>query len=1530
MTKIAAYFLSAACATLLVVANAGAQVAVPLGTASTYAVLANSTVTNTGSSVISGNVGVSPGAAVTGFPPGTVAPPSAIHSADGSAGTAQSDVAIAYDYLAGLPVTVDLTGQDLGGLTPTPGVYKFDTSAQLTGTLTLDAHGSSNAVWVFQIGSTLTTASGSSVQLIDGAQPGNVFWQVGSSATLGTSTAFEGNILALMSITLNTGATMVGQALALNGAVTLDTNTITIPGSITVVKNTSGGDGTFTFTSNFGLTSLTTAGSTASQTFSGLAPGAAYSATETVPVGWTQTSNGCAAITVAAGETTTCTILNTAVALPLTGSITVVKNTVGGNGAFAFTSNFGLTSLTTVGNTASQTFSGLAPGAGYSATETVPAGWTQTSNGCAAITVAAGVTTTCTITNTQQGSITIVKNTVGGNGAFAFTSNFGLTSLTTSGGTASQTFGNLTPGGGYSVSETVPSGWTQSGATCTSGTPAAIVVAAGATTTCTITNTQQGSITIVKNTLGGNGAFAFTSNFGLTSLTTSGGTASQTFGNLTPGGGYSVSETVPSGWTQTTATCTSGTPAAIVVAAGATTTCVITNTQGTPPVGLITIVKNAVGGNGTFAFTSNFGLTSLTTAGGTASQTFSGLTPGAAYSVSETVPSGWTQTSATCTNGTPAAIVVVAGATTTCTITNTQAASPVGLITVVKNAVGGNGTFAFTSNFGLTSLTTAGGTASQTFSGLTPGAAYSVSETVPSGWTQTSATCTNGTPAAIVVVAGATTTCVINNTHGASAVGAITIVKNAVGGDGTFAFTSTFGLTSLTTSGGTATQTFTGLATSTYGLTETAQPGWTQTGASCTNGTPAFIYVNAGETTTCTITNTIAAPDLIIAKSHAGDFHQGDIGDAYTLTVTNAGQGPTTGVVTVTDALPAGLTATAIGGAGWSCTLTPLTCTRSDALAAAGVYPVITVTVNVANNGMAFGPAAGSPAFQTGDIMLSMSNGFVQWRRHDWTLVKVIRSAYEFFDTSDAGQAKGMAFDGSGRFFVTHWYGTQLLGGGDYGNDVVWFDRHGNGSTFFGSGYNCNPSSISFDATGNAYVGHADCSTQVLKFDASGNPLAQYSVAVENRGSEHVVLDPNQCTLYYTSEGGDVKQFDVCSNTQMPNFNVAPLPDAVEGGQQFSLLPGGGMLVADFSVIAMLGPSGNLVTTYGASPGHCWLGMALDPDGASFWASDWCSSVVTRFDMATGNVIETHLADGQGFTIKQICIPKNIFNTSVTNTAAVAGGGELNTSNDTASDVTNIDLPAPSTPAAGVVNAASYAPTVAAGSIASVFGSGLSSGQAIASVTPLPTTLESSSFQIGGQAAPLLSVSLSQVNMQVPWELAGQSQAMVTGTLGAPIPNPQLMSIAPFAPGIFTLNGAGSSMAPFAPALFVLNDTNPSQALVTIAGAQGFGPPSGGVGTPVAPGALISIYCTGLGAVSNQPATGAAAQANPLSVTTTTPTVTIGGIAAPVSFSGLAPGAVGLYQVTVQVPVGAPAGVAVPIVLTIGGVVSNTVTIAVQ
>jgi type VI secretion system secreted protein VgrG len=121
-----------------------------------------------------------------------------------------------------------LTGQDLGGLTLTPGVYCFSTSAQLTGTLTLDAQGNSSAVFIFKIGSTLTTASASSVLLINSASSCGVFWQVGSSATLGTGTALAGTIVALTSITLNTGSSVSGRTLARNGAVTLDDNNVTL------------------------------------------------------------------------------------------------------------------------------------------------------------------------------------------------------------------------------------------------------------------------------------------------------------------------------------------------------------------------------------------------------------------------------------------------------------------------------------------------------------------------------------------------------------------------------------------------------------------------------------------------------------------------------------------------------------------------------------------------------------------------------------------------------------------------------------------------------------------------------------------------------------------------------------------------------------------------------------------------------------------------------------------------------------------------------------------------------------------------------------------------------------------------------------------------------------------------------------------------------------------------------------------------------------------------------------------------------
>jgi Ice-binding-like len=203
-----------------------------LGTALNFAVLAGSSISNTGTSVITGNLGISPGNAssVTGFPPGIVT--GAKNTADAVALQAKTDLVTAYNDAATATSTSNLTGQDLGGKNLTPGVYTFTSSAQLTGALTL----SGNGVFIFQIGSTLTTASASSVLVAGGAQACAIFWKVGSSATLGLATQFQGNLMALTSITMNTGANILtGRALARNGSLTLDTNQITPPvGACTV------------------------------------------------------------------------------------------------------------------------------------------------------------------------------------------------------------------------------------------------------------------------------------------------------------------------------------------------------------------------------------------------------------------------------------------------------------------------------------------------------------------------------------------------------------------------------------------------------------------------------------------------------------------------------------------------------------------------------------------------------------------------------------------------------------------------------------------------------------------------------------------------------------------------------------------------------------------------------------------------------------------------------------------------------------------------------------------------------------------------------------------------------------------------------------------------------------------------------------------------------------------------------------------------------------------------------------------------
>jgi hypothetical protein len=219
-------------------AAAPCQGAIALGRACGFGILAGSTVTNapitTGTAThVTGDVGVSPGTAITGFPPGTAT--GAFFTGVGSAaGTAQGDLTTAYNAAAGAPGGAALTG-DIGGQTKFPGVYKATTTLGITGNLTLDGQGDPNATWIFQVGTALTTAAGSpgtpasQVLLTNGANAHNVFWQIGSSATLGTYSLFQGTIMAQASITLTTGATLDGRALARTGAVTLDSNAVNVP-----------------------------------------------------------------------------------------------------------------------------------------------------------------------------------------------------------------------------------------------------------------------------------------------------------------------------------------------------------------------------------------------------------------------------------------------------------------------------------------------------------------------------------------------------------------------------------------------------------------------------------------------------------------------------------------------------------------------------------------------------------------------------------------------------------------------------------------------------------------------------------------------------------------------------------------------------------------------------------------------------------------------------------------------------------------------------------------------------------------------------------------------------------------------------------------------------------------------------------------------------------------------------------------------------------------------------------------------------
>lgn len=214
--------------TFTTAASASSQLAPDLGVAGDFVVLGGSTVTNTGATALTGDLGVSPGSAITGFPPGTMT--GSTHAGDGTSASGMAALTVAYNDVAGRTLAPITVAGNIGGLTLPPGLYKSTSSLAISsGNLTLDAQGDANAVFLFQMASTLTTTAGRTVILIGNAKSTNVFWQVGTSATFGTTSVFKGTVMANQSITLNTGAQLNGRALARIGAVALSGNAVVMP-----------------------------------------------------------------------------------------------------------------------------------------------------------------------------------------------------------------------------------------------------------------------------------------------------------------------------------------------------------------------------------------------------------------------------------------------------------------------------------------------------------------------------------------------------------------------------------------------------------------------------------------------------------------------------------------------------------------------------------------------------------------------------------------------------------------------------------------------------------------------------------------------------------------------------------------------------------------------------------------------------------------------------------------------------------------------------------------------------------------------------------------------------------------------------------------------------------------------------------------------------------------------------------------------------------------------------------------------------
>jgi hypothetical protein len=253
-----------------------------------------------------------------------------------------------------------------------------------------------------------------------------------------------------------------------------------------------------------------------------------------------------------------------------------------------------------------------------------------------------------------------------------------------------------------------------------------------------------------------------------------------------------------------------------------------------------------------------------------------------------------------------------------------------------------------------------------------------------------------------------------------------------------------------------------------------------------------------------------------------------------------------------------------------------------------------------------------------GDVFVAITDGSVQWHNPDGTLKQMLPA---FSD----GQASSVSFDAAGNVYVPHWWNHAF---GTPGNTVARYDLSGALLGAFGSGYNSDPSSLAFDAQGNMYVGQADDTGDILKIDPAGNLVASFDAAVGARGTDHIDLGTDGCTMFYASRTQDVLRFNVCTNTQLPNFNTQPLPGFA--AYHVRALPDGGVLVADTQVIVRLDASGNQIQLYSA-PGeqNYWGGVDITGDG-TFWASNAATDNIYKFDLQSGAILASFNAGPGG------------------------------------------------------------------------------------------------------------------------------------------------------------------------------------------------------------------------------------------------------------------------------------------------------------